>query len=214
MVVNSPKVWLIGGTVDSRSITKMLIDNGLACVVTVTTAEAKNLYPVNPLLTVRIGRLTPEEIPAFLGRENIQAIVDASHPFASQISATVTAIAPGQKIPYLRFERPPLPLGKNVVEVSDLETLLKEKYLHNQRVLLTLGARWLDHFQPIQNQATLFARILPYPQALATAIAAGFTSERLIALRPPVSTSLEKALWQQWAIDMVITKASGARGEN
>jgi precorrin-6A/cobalt-precorrin-6A reductase len=58
----------------------------------------------------------------------------------------------------------------------------------------------------------LFARILPYPQALATAIAVGFTSERLIALRPPVSTSLEKALWQQWDIDVVITKASGAQG--
>lgn len=212
MVINTPKIWLIGGTVDSRPIVKALIDKDLPCVVTVTTTEAKNLYPVNSLVTLRVGSLAAENIPDFLSRENIKAIVDASHPFASQITGTVTEIATQHNIPYLRFERPRLPLGKNTVEVPDLATLLKGEYLHHQRVLLTLGTRWLSHFQPLQSQSTLFARILPYPQALEMAIAAGFTSDRIIALRPPIGESLEKALWQSWAIDVVITKASGAQG--
>ncbi|MBE9204924.1 precorrin-6A/cobalt-precorrin-6A reductase, partial [Synechocystis salina LEGE 06099] len=41
---------------------------------------------------------------------------------------------------------------------------------------------------------------------------AGFTSDRIIALRPPVAESLETALWQQWQIQVVVTKASGAQG--
>jgi precorrin-6A/cobalt-precorrin-6A reductase len=51
--------------------------------------------------------------------------------------------------------------------------------------------------------------------SLEVAIASGFSSERIIALRPPVTAELEKALWHQWDISLVVTKASGtAGGEN
>ncbi|MDA0867399.1 MAG: precorrin-6A/cobalt-precorrin-6A reductase, partial [Cyanobacteria bacterium] len=53
---------------------------------------------------------------------------------------------------------------------------------------------------------------LPMAEAVTAAIAAGFTRQRLIALHPPVTPALEKALWQQWEISQVITKASGAPG--
>jgi precorrin-6A/cobalt-precorrin-6A reductase len=48
--------------------------------------------------------------------------------------------------------------------------------------------------------------------SLEAALAAGFTPERIIALRPPISADLETALWRQWEISMVVTKASGAPG--
>ena len=48
--------------------------------------------------------------------------------------------------------------------------------------------------------------------ALEAAIAAGFAADRLIALRPPISPDLEKALWQQWRITRVVAKASGQPG--
>ncbi len=215
MVDSLPTVWLIGGTVDSRTIAKELIAQGTNCLVTVTTPEARNLYPVHHCLTVHVGALTPEEIPTFLKGHSIAAIVDASHPFAAQITATVTEIAKERSIPYIRFERPPLALGENTLEVPDVESLTQEhyqSYLRGKRVLLTVGARWLGHFSALQSQAMLFARILPYPQALTQAIAAGFTSDRIIALRPPIAEPLEKALWEQWQIQVVVTKASGAQG--
>jgi precorrin-6A/cobalt-precorrin-6A reductase len=48
--------------------------------------------------------------------------------------------------------------------------------------------------------------------ALNAALAAGFTGDRLIALRPPISAELELALWKQWQISTVVTKASGTPG--
>jgi precorrin-6A/cobalt-precorrin-6A reductase len=58
----------------------------------------------------------------------------------------------------------------------------------------------------------LFARILPSITALEAALMAGFTPDRLIALRPPISLELERALWQQWQLSLVVTKASGKPG--
>jgi precorrin-6A/cobalt-precorrin-6A reductase len=75
-----------------------------------------------------------------------------------------------------------------------------------------MGYKSLHWFQPWHDRATLFARILPSAIALGAALQAGFTSERLIALRPPISAELERALWQQWQISMVVTKASGVAG--
>lgn len=212
MVVETPRLWLIGGTGESRDLAAPLLAQGFSLVVTVTTAIARDLYPVHPRLTVQVGRLTAQEMLTFLQTANIRAIVDASHPFAARISETAAAIAEQQGVPYLRFERPPLPVTPGTVEVPDLETLLQGHYLPQKRVLLTLGANWLPHFQPLQTQAILFARILPQPQSLQTAIAAGFTPDRLIALRPPISEDLERALWQQWRIEVVVTKASGTAG--
>lgn len=207
-----PRLWLIGGTADSRTLAANLISQGFCVVVTVTTAIANGLYPVHPRLTLRVGRLTPELMPPFLQTEHIGAIVDASHPFAVNISQMAVAIAKQYGIPYLRFKRATLGGNAQTLDLPDLETLLRGPYLHRQRVLLTVGANWLPFFQPLQSQAVLFTRILPRLDSLQTAIAAGFTPDRIIALRPPISEELERALWQQWQIEVVVTKASGTAG--
>lgn len=96
--------------------------------------------------------------------------------------------------------------------VANFETLLAGRSLEGHRVLLTVGYRTLPLFLPWQDRCTLFARILPSVTALETAASAGFTQERLIALRPPIPIQLERSLWQHWQIQMVVTKASGAPG--
>jgi precorrin-6A/cobalt-precorrin-6A reductase len=179
----------------------------------VTTAAARALYPAAETLRVWVGRLTPVTLPGFLQQEAIAAILDASHPFAVEISRLAIAAAQAQALPYLRFERSELPLAAAPeVRFETLESLLDSHYLEGQRVLLTLGYRWLPAFQAWHKRATLYARILPSVPALEEALAAGFPPDRLIALRPPISEDLERALWQQWQITCVVTKASGAAG--
>ncbi|HEY9847553.1 MAG TPA: precorrin-6A reductase, partial [Candidatus Caenarcaniphilales bacterium] len=121
------------------------------------------------------------------------------------------------QIPYLRFERPPLfatatGAGSRIITLDSVASLLAGEYLQGQRVLLTVGYKPLGLFATWHTQATLFARILPSGIALEAALAAGFSPERLVALRPPVPVDLERALWQHWQITTVVTKASGQPG--
>jgi precorrin-6A/cobalt-precorrin-6A reductase len=132
-----------------------------------------------------------------------------------EISKMAMRVAAKQQIPYLRFER--LAVDKPtesfpVISLNNFEALVASDYLYQQRVLLTVGYKVLPLFQNWQDNATLFARILPAVTSLETAIASGFSPERIIALRPPITAELEKALWQQWAISLVVTKASGVAG--
>jgi precorrin-6A/cobalt-precorrin-6A reductase len=232
------KVWLIGGTQESVKLARAIAHAHLPCIVTVTTEAARNLYPPAPELTIRVGRLPQQEIGTFLQTHAITAILDASHPFATEISQLAIAAAQQFHIPYLRYERPtlsplkqtedgerkpgsgerkhPFPFSSSPPPISlsldSFATLLAGDYLTGQRVLLTIGYRPLALFQSWHDRTLLFARILPSLTALEAALNAGFTSDRLIALRPPVAAPVERALWQQWGISLAVTKASGRAG--
>lgn len=100
----------------------------------------------------------------------------------------------------------------SVITLDSFETLVAGDYLNQQRVLLTVGYKVLSLFQDWQARSTLFARILPAVTSLEATIAAGFSRDRIIALRPPVPFELEMALWRHWDISLVVTKASGVAG--
>jgi precorrin-6A/cobalt-precorrin-6A reductase len=216
-----PQIWLIGGTQESAILAQQLILAGLLPIVSVTTAQAQHLYPL--LCKVWVGTLTWEQMPGFLYAHAIGAVLDASHPFAVEVSQGAIAATRQQGIPYLRYERGslassaiPQPIGNHscnpVQTFASIATLLASGVLEHQRVLLVLGYRALPLFESWQDRATLFARILPSLTALETALASGFRADRLIALRPPITPELEQALWQQWQISWVVAKASGIAG--
>ena len=238
-VVVMTTIWLIGGTQESRILAERLVEAGVSATVTMATEAAQSLYPVTPCLTLHVGRLTVDTIPQFLQDHAITAILDSSHPFATQVSELAIATAQTHHLPYLRFERPlinsqdatrqstpasphipisPIPLSPSSssspksLTFTSIQALLDADILAGHRVLFTVGYRFLPLVQPWQEKATFFARILPSPEALAAALKAGFTGDRIIALRPPISAALERALWIQWTISTVVTKASGSAG--
>ena len=210
------KVWLIGGTSDSATIANILAESKISLIISVTTNSAQTLYRSGTEIIV--GCMDKIAMRSFCEQNAIRAVIDASHPYATEVSYQAIAVTTQLKIPYLRYERANyqgLASKKHhteVIELDSFDCLLAGEYLTNQRVLLTVGCKALPKFQSWQSQATLFARILPKIKSLETAIAAGFTSDRLIAIRPPLSVATETALWQQWQISLVITKASGKTG--
>lgn len=212
---NCQQLWLIGGTQESAELAAAIACNGtIPCIISVTTQSARSLYPDAPNLQVWVGRLNQQQLEEFLQQQQISAVLDASHPYAVEISQSAIAISQKLQIPYLRYERPAIDNQPNerVIELDSFDTLLAGDYLTAARVLLTVGYRPLPLFQLWQAKASLFARILPSQVALQTALDAGFTSDRLICLRPPISADLERGLWQQWRINLVVSKASGSPG--
>ena len=214
------KVWLIGGTSDSATIANILAESKIPLVITVTTKTAQTLYKYLDKYNAEIivGCMNTAQMRFFCQQYQIKRVIDASHPYATEVSHQAIAVTNQLDIPYLRYERSHYQPAteKNdktqVIELESFEHLLTRDYLTEQRVLLTVGCKALPQFRSWQNRATLFARVLPHIKSLETAIAAGFTSDRLIAIRPPISLATETALWQQWSISLVVTKASGKAG--
>ncbi|MGJ3250315.1 MAG: cobalt-precorrin-6A reductase [Elainellaceae cyanobacterium] len=212
----TPPIWLIGGTQESARLARAIAQTDWACIITVTTEAAKRLYPNVPNVAVWVGLLDETCIREFVTQHRIGIILDASHPFAVDISKLAIACATTQGIPYLRYERPEVAKSGSLTSqqhpFKQFDNLFESNVLIGHRVLLTIGYRPLPQFRDWHSKATLFTRILPSKTALSVALDSGFTPDRIIAIRPPLSTDLERALWHQWRITLVVTKASGKAG--
>jgi len=232
-------VWLIGGTSESALLAEALAKAKVPFVVTVATESARGLYAETA--RVAVGALAVSEMTEFVRAWDVRCVLDASHPFADVVSRQAILLCQGSAIAlikdqykdqaedstqenelaYLRYERSavsaPSPAvaqnpGDSAICVDSLYELIKTDILQHQRVLFTVGYRYLAKFAPLRQTSALFARVLPSVEAISGAIAAGFSSKEIIALRPPVSSAVEAALWQQWNITCVVAKASGAAG--
>ena len=198
--------------------------------------QRRALYP--PTAKVCVGALTGADARQFVERQRVRGILDASHPFASEVSRLAIAVAQSEAIPYLRYERTDMSPDANtdrsgptddpnqVIQVDSIEALVEGDALlkgntlnqsssslsSTQRILFTIGYRALPKVMALHRTAQLFARVLPSVEAISGAIAAGFSSSEIMAIRPPVSPQLEAALWRQWNITHVVAKASGTAG--
>ena len=209
------KVWLIGGTSESVTIFEQLQQHQIPTIVTVTTPGACHNYPPSPESLIIDQRFTDDQrLIDWLKHSKISGILDASHPFATEISHRAMRVATALELSYLRFEREALTAlqSHHIKEIALGSQSLSHDVLSGQRVLLTVGSQALPQFSQYQDCAQLFARILPSQNAIKSAYDAGFSRDRIIALQPPISFDLECALWRQWDISLVITKASGHAG--
>lgn len=203
------EVALIGGTSESRSLADALSRQGIPWVATVTTEGARRLYQDLPGQVV-VTRFSPPSLEQFLQECRIRVVVDASHPFAQQISQLAIQVTAQLRIPYLRYERPPLELDPWVQVVPDWQGVLTEAVLAGRRVLLTVGVKVLPLFVPWQDRCQLWARVLP--ESVSQAVQTGIPAERVIGMRLPLSLEQELQLWQQLSPQVVISKASGEAG--
>ena len=204
-------VWLIGGTSESKQIAKSLSDWGYPWLATVTTPLAIRLYMGLPG-RVEVTQLNSITIDRFLNSHAIQGIVDASHPFAVDISCLAMQAATKHAIPYLRYERPAVPLKPSTVLLPDFASLLQPQNLDRQRVLLTTGVKTLGLFRNWHQRSQLWARILPHDRSQQQALAAGFPATRLIPQQLPLLREQEMQLWRSLSLTKVVTKEAGEAG--
>ncbi|MAS28579.1 MAG: precorrin-6x reductase [Synechococcus sp. NAT40] len=210
-------VWLLAGTGEGPALAAALQAQGFQVSVSVVTEAAALPYRSLSLHRVWVGALSDEQaIVDRLRQEGVDQLVDATHPFATQITAQLVMASRQVGCPLIRYERPiqPAPCSRVVESVESIPA----EALAGQRLLLALGSRYLGRLVPPLRAAgaLLYARVLPTPLALRQAVAAGLPDHHLALLRPLQGDSpgsLEQALCRHWGITAVLCRQSGGAAE-
>jgi precorrin-6A/cobalt-precorrin-6A reductase len=211
------RLWLVSGTGEGPPLALELLKRGWRVRVCVVGSGAALAYPPHPRLELRVGALGG---PADLERDLAAAsaagyplrwVVDATHPFATRISAALAAACGARDQPLLRLLRPLLP-PNGAILLSGLESLGEEP-LQGRALLLAIGARQLGPALAHSPGAHHHARLLPSAAALAAAMAAGLRPDRVACLRPGADAAVERALCRRWGIETVLCRRSGGRTE-
>ena len=224
----APRLWLIAGTGEGPRLASALLQAGWQLRVSVVSRSAARAYAPHPglqLLVGAIGACSPAATPLAGVRQELAGaranqqpyrwVIDASHPFASQITAALVQGCTEARVPLLRLQRQAL----NGDGVSILGKLAELRGLAHpgERWLLAIGVRRLAEALGHTPGALHHARILPRPLALQQAMAAGLPAERVACLQPlPAGeqrAEVERALCRHWSIETVLCRRSAGPGE-
>lgn len=213
--VATPTAWVFSGTSDGNALAAELARNGHHIIVSTASEYGRELVAKDfPGLTVRSGRIGVEARRRELQQSDAAAIVDATHPFAAEISAQLIKLSQELEIPYLRYERPAAKRIHPAIDCKEMEAAAAEAIKRGRRIFLATGTKDLATFvkHPCAHRCEWFVRIAPDPDSLERALSLGIPRAHLCAMQGPFSKEFNESLWRSWKIDCVVTKDSGDSG--
>ncbi|CAJ1502375.1 cobalt-precorrin-6A reductase [[Mycobacterium] kokjensenii] len=195
------RLLLLGGTAEARALADRLVAAGVAVMTSLAGRVADPRLPVGQ---VRIGGFGGiEGLRAALA--DYDAVVDATHPFATTMSANAAAACADAGVPLLRLERPgwsdrSRPSWHWVDSHADAARLAHRL---GRRPVLTIGRQHLAEYLPVLSDAAVLARVVEAPSI---AVPPGWS---VIRDRGPYALAGELTLLREHRADVVVTKDSG-----
>ncbi len=208
-------ILFLAGTSDARELAIEMQQVGFKVLATVVTeSAAKSLQDAG--ISTRIGRLTAEDITSLISAKGFQAVVDASHPFAEEASKNALIGAKAANVPYIRYERESQRFQNDkLIVVRDYEEAAKLAAAKRGVIMLTTGSKTLAVFAKelvgLENTRVI-ARMLPRMDNMEKCAQLGIEQKNIVAIQGPFSKELNKALYEQYGVTLMITKESGKVG--
>lgn len=194
---------LLGGTAEARALALVLADLGRPAI---SSLAGRVSDPALPAGRVRIGGFGgPDGLRAFLAEQQVAAIVDATHPFAAQISRYAVVAAEAAGIPLLRLTRPGWtdhPQAAHWSWVKD-EAEARRAAGAASRPFLTTGRQSLQSFLLPWTDRQVLVRVVDPPEFN---LPPGW---RLVRSRGPYGYQAERQLMTDHLADLLVSKDSG-----
>jgi precorrin-6A/cobalt-precorrin-6A reductase len=193
------RVLLLGGTAEARALAGQLQHD----VEIISSLAGRVPDPALPVGEVRIGGFGGVDgMRRWLVEGAVDAVVDATHPFAATITAHTAEVCRALNLPHLVLARPAWPPGDAIVVPSDSAAVDMVVHQGYSRVFLTTGRSGVNAFMSVDAWFLIRAVTAPDPDTLPR-------RHRLLLSRGPYRYDDELALMAQHRIDALVTKNSG-----
>ncbi|KUI38371.1 cobalt-precorrin-6A reductase [Mycobacterium sp. IS-1496] len=193
------RILLLGGTGEARALAAALHPD----VEVISSLAGRVPDPALPVGQVRIGGFGGVDgMRRWLTDNPVDAVVDATHPFAATITATAAAVCADLGLPHLLLARPAWPPGDAIVVSDDreaAETVARQGFA---RVFLTTGRTGVAAFR--DSDAWFLIRAVTAPDAELLP-----RRHELLLSRGPYRYDDELAVLRDHRVDALVTKNSG-----
>ena len=202
------KILLFGGTGEGRELAEWMLSQGLDATVCVATEYGETLLPDGA--QVHVGRLDAGAMETLMAG-GYTLVIDATHPYAVEVTKNIRAAAQAAGLPCLRLLRQSdredgCQKAADMAAAADLLEGLPGK------VLLTTGSKELDAFARPGLRERCCPRVLPMADSLERCLALGFPPKNIICMRGPFTKEMNLATLRQFHVRTLVTKDTGGYG--
>lgn len=201
--LNAVRVLILGGTAEARALAASLVGGGISVTSSLAGRVSRPRLPVGE---VRIGGFGGVEgLATYLEARGITHLVDATHPFASTMTAHAAAAATRARVPVLRYARPgwgDRPDAGGWHWAPSLEGVCRLAGELGSRPFLSSGRQTLPFFASWTDRDVLVRVVEPLDEPAPP-------RWTVIEDRGPYLLDGERALLREHRIDVLVTKDSG-----
>ena len=191
-------ILVFGGTTEGRKAVEVLEEGGSTYYYSTKTGEQDITLHHGQRID---GALDAEGMLAFCREHDIQLIVDAAHPFASQLHQTIAQVSESLHIPTIRYERIYPERDPKITWIDDYSQIPRD--IHS--LLATTGVQSIAKLKPLEAEGIkVYYRILNRESSIALAQKQGVSPEQLCYFEDPNDIPIEA--------DAILLKESGVSG--
>lgn len=198
------RILLLAGTREARALAERIASE--ARFEAIASLAGRTSAPIALALPTRIGGFGGVEgLKRYLVDERITHVIDATHPFAAQISANAQAACAALGLPLVVYAREPWRqmTGDRWIDVDSNKAAAQALGAAPRRVFLTIGRQGVGDFRAAPQHEYLL-RVIEPPEASDLP-----PKCEVISARGPFTRSDEIALMREKRIDLVVSKNSG-----
>ncbi|MBQ4370415.1 MAG: precorrin-6A reductase [Oscillospiraceae bacterium] len=207
-------VILFAGTTEGKIMAEACKDQPVQLHVCVATEYGATRIEEADNINIHAGRKDQAQMERLISETGARLIFDATHPYATEVTATIKKACETTGAEYVRLLRAEEHEGtEHCIFVKDTQEAADYIDSVPGNVLLTVGSKELEGYTKIKDYKTrLFARILPLPQGVEQAAALGFQGKNLICMQGPFTEEINAAMLKMLDISYLVTKDTGSAG--
>lgn len=200
------RVLLLGGTTEASQMARALAKAGVDAVF---SYAGRTAAPIGQPLPTRIGGFGGVDgLVGYLRTERITHIIDATHPFAAQMSANAVAASQQAQVPLIVLQRAPWQAGPgdNWHSVPDISAAVSALPETTSRVFLAIGKQNLTAFAAKPQHHYLLRLVDPPEEPLP------LPDVSIVIARGPFGADEDERLMTEHRITHLVAKNAGGSG--
>ena len=191
-------ILVFGGTTEGRKAVEVLEEGGNTYYYSTKTGEQDITLHHGQRID---GALDAEAMQTFCREYGIRLIVDAAHPFASQLHQTIALVSELLNVPTIRYERIYPERDPEITWIDDYSQIPRD--IHS--LLATTGVQSIAKLKPLEAEGIrIYYRILQRESSIALALKQGASQEQLCYFEDPQDIPVEA--------EAILLKESGLSG--
>lgn len=205
-------ILLFGGTTEGRKAAALL--DRLAMPFIYSTKTRVETFTTT-CGEFRHGPLNEASLSELVALRNLRIVIDAAHPFAARLHASVFEVCQRLAVRLIRFDRAPVPFPdfEGLHSVADFTEALDllERFKPAKLLALT-GVQSVAPLRSWWERHEMLLRILPTQASMELAQREGFPEAKLLPMSPDGSDEALEVLVREHGLDFLLTKESGKSG--